>query len=143
MKFHKDLKVYGDTSFRGKCPKEELEQITFFNQLKKLHPDIAELATHVQNEGVKSYGKAAKDARCGLNQGMADIIIIGHPACLIEMKRQDHTKSTWQPNQLEKLLLAQDLGVFTCVALGYEAALEAVKDWIKCTKAMKTGLKIK
>lgn len=139
MKFDENLKVYGDISFRGDCSKEEIEQITFFNQLKKIYPDIAELATHVQNEGVKSKQKAARDARSGLNQGMADIIIIGVPPCLIEMKRQDHTKSKWQKNQKKKLLLAQDLGAFACVALGYKAALEAVEDWIKCTQTMKNG----
>lgn len=139
MKFDKNLKVYGDVSFRGKCPKEEVEQITFFNQLKKLHPDIAELATHIKNEGKKSWGQIAKDKATGLNQGFSDIIIIGLPVCLIEMKRQDHTKSHWQENQEKKLLLAQDLGAFSCVALGYKAALEAVEDWIKCTKMMKNG----
>lgn len=139
MKFDSNLKVYGDISFRGNCPKEEVEQITFFNELKRLYPDIAELATHINNEGVKSKQKAMRDARNGLNQGFADIIIIGLPVCLIEMKRKDHTKSRWQPNQKEKLLLAQEIGAFSCVALGYVAALEAVEDWIKCTKMMKNG----
>lgn len=143
MKFHKDLKVYGDTSFRGKCPKEEVEQITFFNELKRLHPEISELATHIKNEGKKSWGQIRKDQASGLNQGFSDIIIAGCPTCLIEMKRKDHTKSHWQENQQEKLLLAQDVGVFSCVALGYLGALEAVEDWIKCTKMMKNGLKTK
>ena len=48
-----------------------------------------------------------------------------------EMKRQDHTKSRWQDGQLEFLEASQKQGAFTCVALGYVAALEAVKDWIK------------
>lgn len=139
MKFDKKLKVYGDVSFRGNCPKEEIEQITFFNQLKKLHPEIAELATHVKNEGKKSWGQIAKDKAGGLNQGFSDIIIAGAPTCLIEMKRQDHTKSHWQDNQQEKILLAQDAGAFSCVALGYKAALEAVEDWKKCTATMKNG----
>ena len=143
MKFHRDLKVYGDINFRGKCPKEEVEQITFFNQLKKLHPEIAELATHIKNEGKKTWGQINKDRQSGLNQGFSDIIIAGCPACLIEMKRQDHTKSHWQENQEEKLLLAQSSGAFSCVALGYVGALEAVKDWLECTKMMKNGLKTK
>ncbi len=131
MKFNDNIKVFGDIKFRDKnCPKEEIEQITFFNQLKKLHPDVAELATHVKNEGRKSVGQAVKDARNGLNQGFADIIIVGHPMCLIEMKRKDHTRSHWQKNQQEKLLIAQDKGAFACVALGYIAALEAVEEWL-------------
>lgn len=130
MKFNKDLKVYGDMSFRGDCPKEEVEQITFFNELKKRYPEVSELATHVKNEGYKSKAQAARDARSGLNQGFADIIIVGETACLIEMKRKDHTKSKWQPNQESKLLLAQSKGAFACVALGYEGALEAVEAWI-------------
>lgn len=139
MKFHKDLKVYGDLTFRGACPKEDAEQITFFNQLKKLHPGIAELATSIKNEGKKSIGQAVKDARSGLCQGMPDIMIVGTPMLLIEMKKKNHIKSRWQPNQERKILLAQERGAFACVALGYEAALEAVEDWIECTKAMKLG----
>ena len=139
MKFNPELKVYGDLKFRGKCPKEEIEQITFFNQLKRLYPDVAELATHTNNEGRKSIGKAIKDARNGLNQGIADIIIIDRLPCLIEMKRQNHTLSKWQDNQERKLILAQEKGALACVALGYKAALEAVEEWQKCIKAMKNG----
>jgi len=130
MKFNKNIKVYGDINFRGQCPIEELEQITFFNELRKEQPEIAKLATHVKNEGKKTPQQALKDARNGLNKGFSDIIIIGNPCLLIELKRQDHTKSSWQPGQQEFLELAQSKGAFCCVALGYKAALLAVKDWI-------------
>ena len=130
MKFNPDVKVYGDISFRDKkCAKEDAEQITFFNQLRKHQPDIAELATHIKNEGKKTHNQAIKDSINGLNQGFADVIIIGHPVLYMEIKRKDHTVSHWQPNQEKKVLLAQAKGAFSCVALGYEAALEAVKDW--------------
>jgi hypothetical protein len=47
------------------------------------------------------------------------------------MKRQDHTKSKWQDGQLDFLQTSQELGAFVCVALGYEAALQALNDWLK------------
>jgi len=50
------------------------------------------------------------------------------------MKRQDHTKSKWQPGQLEYLEAAHYAGAFVCVALGWEAAMEAVEDWLEQKK---------
>lgn len=131
MKFNKKIKVYGDLSFRDKkCPTEDAEQITFFNQLKKLYPEWAELATHIKNEGKRNIRQVSKDKANGLNQGFADVIIIGSPVLYMEIKRQDHTLSSWQPTQEEKLIRANEIGAFSCVSLGHKAALEAVKDWI-------------
>jgi len=60
-----------------------------------------------------------------------DIIIPAAPAFVCELKRRDHTKSAWQKGQIEYLENCQKNGCFVCVALGYEAALQAVEDWTK------------
>lgn len=131
MKFNKKIKFYGDLSFRDKkCPPEDAEQMTFFNQLKKLYPEWATLATHIKNEGKRNVRQASKDKANGLNQGFADVIIIGNPVLYMEIKRQDHTLSSWQPTQEEKLIRASEIGAFSCVALGHKSALDAVKDWV-------------
>lgn len=39
MKFPLEIKVYGDMSYRGECPSENLEQVTFFNRLRREYPD--------------------------------------------------------------------------------------------------------
>lgn len=131
MKINKDIKVFGDMAFRDKkCPSEEAEQITFFNQLKKHYPEIAKLATHIKNEGKKSHSQVSKDKVNGLNQGFADVVIIGSPTLYMEVKRQDHTMSRWQPNQEDKVLLAAEVGAFSCVALGYKGAWLALEAWI-------------
>ena len=131
MKFNPDIKVYGDITFRDKkCPSESAEQITFFNQLRKNWPDIARLSTHVKNEGKKSPQQALKDAREGLTQSFADIVIIGNPTATIELKRADHTCSSWQKGQQEFLIASKKAGAFSCVALGHKGALLALKDWI-------------
>jgi hypothetical protein len=70
--------------------------------------------------------------------GASDIIVPGCPAFVCEMKRQDHTKSRWQDGQIEYLLQAQENGAFVCVALGYVAAIEALKDWL-CIRTIKNG----
>jgi hypothetical protein len=67
----------------------------------------------------------------GMVAGAADIIIPGDPTFVCELKRQDHTKSVWQPNQIDFLEECHGSGAFVCVALGYEAALEAVDEWKK------------
>lgn len=126
--------VYGDTSFRGKCPTEALEQVTFFAMLRREYPATwGALAIHPRNEGLKEKGQFAsvqRHAAEGMTKGAADIIIPGSPALVCEMKRRDHTQSAWQDGQVEYLTAAHEAGAFACVALGHEAAWKAVLEWI-------------
>ena len=135
MKIPQDIKVFGDMSFRGDCAKEDLELITFFNQLRIKYPKLAKVAIHPDNEGLV-FGTGFNNhtrqkAKGAIRNGAADIIICGSPTFVCEMKRQNHTKSKWQDGQLDFLQTSQGLGAFVCVALGYEAALQALNDWLK------------
>ena len=131
MKFPPWLKVYGDTSYRGDCPSETLEAITFFAQLRREYPDTYGLiATHIRNEGKRNCYQASREKAEGMTKGAPDIIIPMSRTFVCEMKRLDHTKSKWQPMQLEYLKTAHDAGAFVCVALGYDAAYSAFLDSI-------------
>lgn len=131
MKFPSWLRVYGDPSFRDKnCPQESAEQITFFNHIRK-DERVSAIALHPRNEGKRSYNQVSRQKAEGLTPGAADIIIPGNPAFVCELKRKDHTKSAWQKNQLDFLEQCHKRGCFVCVALGYEAAIEAYNEWIK------------
>ena len=135
MKMHKDIKVYGNVDFRGDCPLEDAELITFFNQLRLRYPKLAKIAIHPDNEGL-IFGTGFNNhtrqkAKGAIRNGAADIIIVGSPSFVCEMKRKDHTKSKWQDGQLDFLQTSQGFGAFVCVALGYEAALQALNDWLK------------
>jgi len=135
MKLPSDIPVYGDTAYRGDCPRETVEQVTFFSELRKRYPHtLGILALHPKNEEKRSgakFGQLARDKAMGLAPGASDIIIPGSPAFVCELKRQDKTKSNWQPGQLEYLLAAQAQGAFVCVALGWKAAMEALDEWLK------------
>lgn len=136
MKLCSDIVVYGDVDFRGKCPIETLEQVTFFNWLRRQHPEYGKIAIHVRNEGNRHHAQTVKQKAEGMTPGAADIIIPASPAFVCEMKRQDHTKSTWQEGQREYLLAAKEAGAFVCVALGWEGAKEAFEEW----KNLRSGL---
>lgn len=129
------IKVYGNTEFRGECAKEDAELMTFFNELKRLYPDLARIAIHPDNEGLVigtgHLHHSKQKAKGAINKGAADIVIVGNPTFVCELKRRDHTKSRWQDGQIEFLESCQAKGAFVCVSFGYESALEAVKDWIK------------
>ena len=132
MKFHNDIQVFGDISFRGDCPSESLEAVTFFAKLRREHKEsYALIATHIRNEGLRTFYQAAKQKSEGMTKGAPDIIIPASPAFVCELKRQDHTKSTWQIGQVEYLLEAQKQGAFVCVALGYVGAYKAFNCWIE------------
>lgn len=130
MKFPEWLPVYGGTDYRGPCRHEDCEQIDFFAFLKRDWPKYHAVALHPKNEGKRTGWQSSIDKMMGsLNSGASDVIIPGNPAFVCEMKRLDHTKSRWQRGQIEYLESAKNNGAFVCVALGYEAALEAVRDW--------------
>jgi hypothetical protein len=135
--------VYGDTKFRGACPKEEIEQVTFFNRLRRVYPDTYGLiALHPRNEqqlkGSQHRTLISQKAE-GMTKGAADIIIPGAPTFVCEMKRRDHTLSTWQDGQTSYLVIAEAAGSFACVALGADAAWEAFEAWIRARGCVPFG----
>lgn len=131
------FRVYGDTSFRGKCPTEGMEQVTFFNRIRREYPDTwGLLAVHVRNEGLKTggqFGTVARHKAEGMTPGAADIIIPGRISFVCELKRRDRTICTWQPGQVEYLTSAHNAGAFACVALGCDAAWKAFHEWLAVT----------
>ena len=129
MKFNPDIKVFGDQEYRDKsCPTESAEQITFVKRVREKYPDsYGAIIVHVKNEGKRSFYGAKIDKASGLTKGAADIIIPARRSILIELKRRDHTLSRWQDGQQEYLLSAQKLGAWVCVALGADAAMEALE----------------
>ena len=133
MKFPPEIPVYGDATFRGKCPTEDVEQASFFNRLRREFPDSwGRLALHPRNEGLKERGQFStviKHKAEGMTAGAADIIIPASCSLVCEMKRRDHTLSHWQDGQQEYLLAALAAGSFACVALGAVGAWEAFEAW--------------
>lgn len=139
MRFPEWLKVYGDLSFRGECPPESAEQVTFFNELRRRHPDSwGRIALHPRNEGKRHYAQVNREKLEGMAAGASDVIIPGCPAFVCEIKRRDHTQSKWQKDQLPYLEAAHDAGAFVCIALGVEAALAAFDDYLMVVNAGKT-----
>lgn len=130
MKIPNWLKCYGDMSFRGKCPLESAEQITLFNNIRSEYPQ----ALHPRNEGKRTYGQVNRQKAEGMTKGASDIIIPASVCFVGELKRQDHTKSTWQGGQIDYLKSCEDHGAFVCVAFGYKAMLEAIKEWEELNK---------
>ncbi len=131
MKFPDWLPVYGSTDYRNKkCPVESAEQITFFNVLRRDYPQLGVIAVHPRNEGKRTMQQAMRQKAEGMTAGASDIIIPGNPSFVCELKRKDHTLCSWEVEQLTYLETAKNNGSFVCVALGYEAALEALKVWI-------------
>ncbi len=133
MKIPNWLKTYGDTSYRGDCHLEDAELMTFFNELTRLHPQLALVAIHPDNEGLVlgtgHHHHIKQKAKGAIKKGASDIIIVGNPTFVCEMKRKDHTKSKWEDGQLEFLEASKNNGAFVCIALGYVAALLAVEEW--------------
>ena len=131
MKFPNNIPVYGDKSFRGKCPSEDREQVTFFNKLRREYPELGAIAIHIKNEGKRKHNQAARDKMEGMVTGASDIIIPGKSTFVCEMKRQDHTKSNISQEQINYLHAAQEQGAFACIALGYEGAFLGLEKWLE------------
>jgi hypothetical protein len=137
MKFPDNIAVYGVVDYRGECPREYFEQKAFFKRIRMRYPETwGKIALHPKNEGKREFRKANAEKAEGLTAGASDIIVPGDPTFVCEIKRQDHTQSKWQPNQLEYLHAAQKAGAWVCIALGADAAINAFEDYLgDCYKA--------
>lgn len=123
------IPVFGDTTFRGDCPKEAAEQVSFLSLLKSEFPELAKIAVHIRNEGKRTKRQGAQHKIEGMNTGASDIVIPCCPPMLIELKRRDHTLSSTSTKQLDYLINSQEQGAFACYALGAVGAIEAVRSW--------------
>lgn len=131
MKMPKRIPVVGDTEYRGDCPAERLEQVTFFAELRRRYPELyGRIALHPRNEGKRTRYTASREAMEGLSVGAPDIIIPGEVTWCCELKRKDHTRSSVSKRQLEWLTAAQQAGAVVCIALGWEAAMAAFEEHI-------------
>lgn len=131
MNLPPDIPIWGNVEFRGKCPAETLEQVTFFARLRRAFPDsYGLLALHPRNEGKRTHLQAAKEKSEGMVTGATDIVIPGRPAFVCELKRRDHTVSRLAPEQMAYLRAANAAGAYACIALGVDAAWEAFLDWV-------------
>lgn len=129
MNLKHDVPIYGNITYRGKCPVESLEQITFFNKIRREYPDTwGKIATHVRNEGKKSAQQVRREKAEGMTTGASDIIVGGF---YCELKRQNHTLCKVSEAQIEYLEAINNLGYFGCIALGYEAAFEAFEEYAR------------
>jgi hypothetical protein len=137
MKQPDNIPVFGDTEYRGTCPTEQMEHVTFFAQLRAQYPELGALALHPKNEGKRHLNRYRHDVLMGLSVGAADIVIPSGQSFVCELKRRDHTKSTISDAQVAWLRNAQGQGAFVCIALGWEAALDAVRTW-QSTEVTKT-----
>jgi hypothetical protein len=136
MKFPEWLPVFGATEYRGECPKETAEQITFVSRVRREYPEThGRLIVHIQNEGKRTAGQTFYAKASGLTKGASDIVIPGERTFICEIKRADHTKSKWQDGQLDYLKAAHDAGAFACVALGADGASAALAEWIAKNEA--------
>ena len=121
--------VFGDQKWRGTCPLEVAEQVSFLQILRLEFPELAEIAVHIRNEGKRTKRQGAQHKAEGMNTGASDIIIPCNPPILIELKRRDHTKSSTSDKQIGYLVNSQSQGAFACFALGSIGAIEAVRTW--------------
>ena len=122
------IKYYGE-KLKGKQPTESSEMITFFNQLKILHPEVAKAATHIRNEGKRTHAQTQRQKAEGMVTGASDIFIHGNPSFACEMKSLSKTSKV-SDSQIAFLTAVDSLNGFACVAYGYKAALLAVGDWL-------------
>lgn len=101
-----------------------------FGQIRKHYPHLAPIVFHPRMEGERTKGQADwQKADGSIVKGVSDVIGIGDPMLVLELKRRDKNKSVWQPGQVDFLEYSHKRGAFTCLALGWEAAMQAIKDW--------------
>lgn len=129
MKIPENIPVFGEKVKGCKIP-ESAHMKTFFNTLRREHPEYGAIALHIRNEGNKTPQQVIREKVEGMVTGASDIVIPGRPSFVCELKSQS-TRATISDEQISYLLAAQAAGAFSCVAIGYTGAMQAFYAWIK------------
>lgn len=126
------ITVYGDENYTGPCELEDADLIEFFNELKYSYPLLSKTAIHVKNEGERKKAQAQRERMKGaLQTGATDVNIPGGPSFIMELKRRNYRLSDIDDDQIKYMIRSKRSGAFVCLCLGYDAALEALKDWVE------------
>lgn len=129
------IPLYGDPTYRGKCDREQLEQMSIIGRIRREYPDSYGLIVlHPRNEGLKERGQFSSVMRHnaeGMCKGAADVIIPASRSFVCEVKRRNPMLSKLAPEQIDFLTASQKAGAFVCVALGAVAAWQAFEDWVR------------
>jgi len=108
---------------------EYLEQIDFVNKARYIHPELEKLLIAPINEADIPVQLRVKKRAMGMLKGAGDTLIFINGANSIEMKRASKKDSSAISKDQKKFALAiESQGGIGCVAYGYLAALEALKD---------------
>jgi len=138
MKIPPHIPLYGDPTYRGKCDREQLEQMSIIGRIRREYPDSYGLIVlHPRNEGMKENGQFSSVMRHnaeGMCKGAADVIVPARRSFVCEVKRRNPALSVISEEQIAFLTAAQKAGAFACVALGAVAAWEAFEEWVKEVK---------
>lgn len=130
MKIPQHIPLYGDSAYRGKCPKEDAEHKAIFRWMKLQHPKYHAVMIHPKNEGKRRPGQYQYDKSMGLNKGASDVIIPGNPSFICELKRKNPSLCTISVDQIKYLEACEANGCFACVALGFEGFVEAFNAYL-------------
>lgn len=119
------VEIY-DSGFRGDCPSEDGEQMTFLAWLRFNYPQLFLVTFHVKNEGQlaakNKYAMASRDKKMGLVRGVNDIMIMSNPVICMEFKRKDKTKSSVSKDQLTWLQRMDEQGHRAVIVYGADEA---------------------
>lgn len=122
-------RIYGKANHVD-SPTESALMISFFSWLRSEHPEYAAIATHIPNEGKRSYQKAHLMRAEGMTKGAADVVIPCNPPFVMELKtcKKGARPSADQKKYLER---ARRLGAFSCIAYGIDAAKLAFCEYLR------------
>ena len=121
------FKVYGVGDLL-KCPTQNEEVTNFFENLAIDYPQLRKMAIHIKKKNKNIFIPTYREKIEAIHEGFANIIILGKITFVCKLKsRSIKTKLTIA--EKEFLSLSNHAGAFSCLAYGYQAALQAVKDW--------------
>lgn len=140
------IRVFGDLSFRGDCPKEDTDLIGFFSWVRYHYPEYSCNIFHVANEfnpneKKSSFGFHSSSLAKGRVNGICDVICIPiseeHSSFCCELKRRDISKSLSSKKRKEHFNLQVEIlkkqmifGNYCCIALGLDAIKKAFIDYV-------------
>ena len=129
-----EVMLFGDIDYRGECPAEDSDLISFVAWLKYNWPELENCIIHTPNEGDLPVQARMQQKKKGVLFRCPDVIVMTVPAYCMELKRRNPSKSLSSEEdrsrfreQVGVLVSMQKQGNFSCAALGLDAAKESWK----------------
>ena len=128
------IKTY-ETKHRGACALEDTDLINIVSWFDYQLPHLSPLLIHVPNESDMPVQGRVKAKKKGVRKGVPDLMLLKgnskYSGLMLELKRQDRTKSKVSVEQDAYAQELSEQGFFCAFCYGFDEAKKCIEEYLQ------------